>query len=242
MYNKLALGRDTDKIFRVNASLQETCWKHKTEKINQNWVVGLINDHCTHRCFVFPKNSNSLGVNLSDELSKRRKSKRQWRIKLNATMYINGFIRANRVTVWDQKCWGGFWGDCRNLVSLHRPCPAINPAWQLYSAMLDWSMREEGTFFSNLFYLHFFSFFFSLPCWTSFLEHLLSACLSCAWQQCTCVLWCPEPYITCPQETWPHVYRDRISRHIPISLFWCFYHSVMGNHSLQPKQTLSQWP
>lgn len=124
----------------------------------------------------FSKNSNSLGVNLSAELSKRKKRKRQWRIKLNVKMYINGFIRANRVTVWEQKCWIGFWGDCRNLVSLHCPCPAFNPARQLYSAMLGWGMREEGIFFSNLFYLLFF-FFLLFPTLLNFLSGASPLCL-----------------------------------------------------------------
>lgn len=39
-----------------------------------------------------------------------RRKRRQWRIIPNVKMYMNGFIRANTVTVWEQKCKGRFLG------------------------------------------------------------------------------------------------------------------------------------
>lgn len=156
-------------------------------------------------------------------------------------MYINGFIRANRNCV-RAEAQGEVFGEIAGIRSL---CGI--PVWPLI--LLDKCtlphlagvLEKRGFFFPIFsFYFFFLSFFPPLLDVLS-LEHLLSACLSPAWQQRACVLQCPEPCLTCPQETWPHVHWDWISRHIPISLFWCFYLSVIENHSLQPKQTLSRW-
>ena len=91
-------------LFPLNASLQETCRKCRTERTN--WVtlgsgLNTSSPHVHRLCF--PKNTNPLHVRLSAEkLSERRKRRRQWRrIKPSVKMYSNGFIRAKRVTTWE---------------------------------------------------------------------------------------------------------------------------------------------